>query len=173
MGGFEGVFEGLLVGFEVGDFLFADGVVELAEVAEAGEFVEELGLHGGGGGFGEFLGAFAGDFLGAAEHFGDDLVLDGRLIEEAFGATADEWGVVKFGLVGDVFEGVIDDDADGGGGQEAVDVEGGGGGAFGDVEAFDEEAVSFGATPDGEGGVALFAAEKEIESTTDEGVVGG
>jgi hypothetical protein len=161
------------VGFEVGDFFFADGVVELAEVAEAGEFVEELGLHGGGGGFGEFLGAFAGDFLGATEHFGDDLVLDGRLIEEALGAATDEGGVVEFGLVGDVFEGVVDDDADGGGGEEAVDVEGGGGGAFGDVNALDEEAVGFGAAPDGEGGVALFAAEEEIEGAADEGVVGG
>ena len=173
LGGFEGVFEGLLVGFEVGDFLFADGVVELAEVAEASEFVEELGLHGGGGGFGEFLGAFAGDFLGATEHFGDDFVLDGRLIEEALGAATDEGGVVEFGLVGDVFEGVVDDDADGGGGEEAVDVEGGGCGAFGDVNALDEEAVGFGATPDGEGGVALFAAEEEIEGAADEGVVGG
>jgi hypothetical protein len=172
LGGGEGVFEGLLVGLETGDFFFADGVVELAEVAEAGELVGELGRHGGGGGFGEFLGALAGDFLGATEHFGDDLVLDGRLIEEALGAAADEGGVVEFGFVGDVFEGVIDDDADGGGGEEAVDVEGGGGSAFGDVEAFDQEAVGFGTTPDGEGGVALFTAEKEVEGAANEGVVG-
>lgn len=162
----------LLLGFERGDFFFADVIVDLPEVAQPSEFVFELSGDEALGGSGDLLAAFAGDFLGPADHFWQDFVFDGRLIEQLFWAAAFERSISEIDFIGDVFEGVIDGDTDGGGGEEAIYVQGGWGDAFGRETAVEEEAISLGSLPGGKGRVAVLAAEQEIERAADERVVG-
>lgn len=173
LGGFDGFGEGCLLGFQGGDFFLADVIVDLAKVAEAGELVLKLGVNDELGGCGEVFAAFASDFLGAADHFWEDLVFDGWLVQQFLWAATLERGVSEVDLVGDVFEGVIDGDADRGGGQEAIHMESCGGDAFGDEAAVDDESIGFGPFPGGEGGIAMLAAEQEVKGTAHEGVIGG
>ena len=161
------------MGFESGDFFIANVIVDLLEITQAGEFILQLGLHDGLGGLGEFFGAFFGDFFSPTHHFWDDFVFDGGLVEEAFGTAANERSLGDVHFVGHVFEGMIDDDTNGGGGEEAIHVQDGRCGTFGDESALDEQAIRFGSTPDSKGGVALFAAEEEVERAANERVVGG
>ena len=58
---------------------------------------------------------------------------------------------------------MVDDEAEGEGGEEAVGVEGGGGDAFEDVADFEEEERAWRAVEEGAGGGALGAAEEEVE----------
>ena len=154
---------------QAGSLFGADVAPAFREGVEAGDFGAEDAVHFFEAGGDEVVALEGGELLdGGGEVAGED--------GGAGGAAGGGVGIGGAGagdgfIGGAVAAGVVDDEAEGEGGEEAVGVEVGRGDAFEDEADFEEEGGAWGAVEEGAGGGALGAAEEEVEGAAEEGVV--